>query len=125
MPQLPAPIHAYIQAYNAMDVSGMLACLTDDVVFRNISGGAQTARAEGKAAFGELAGFGVTVFEQRHQAVTNAITVDDVTLAEIDFTGVVAADLPNGWVAGQALRFSGASAFVVRDGRIASIVDQS
>jgi len=38
---------------------------------------------------------------------------------------VVAIDLPNGWKAGQSLSFTGASAFRIRDGKIASIVDES
>lgn len=46
-------------------------------------------------------------------------------MVEIDYTAVVATDLPNGWTAGQKLAFSGASAFQVKNGKIVSIVDES
>ena len=125
MSPLPAVIEAYIAAYNRKDVPAMLACLSDDIVFRNISGGDVTAEASDKTAFAQMAEFGATAFETRCQRVTNAITVSDTTLAEIDYTAVVAIDLPNGWKAGQQLGFTGASAFRIRDGKIVSIVDES
>ncbi len=125
MTDIPAPIRAYIDAYNAKDVDGMLACLGDEIRFRNISSGDVTAEAPDKAAFAEMARFGATAFSERRQTVVNAITVADTTLAEIDYAAVVATDLPNGWKAGQRLAFRGASLFRIRDGLIVEIVDQS
>ena len=125
MSPLPAVIETYIAAYNRKDVPAMIACLSDDVVFRNISGGVVTAEASNKTAFAEMAEFGATAFETRSQMVTNAITVADTTLTKVDYDAVVAIDLPNGWKAGQRLSFTGASAFRIRDGKIASIVDES
>jgi hypothetical protein len=72
-----------------------------------------------------MARFGASSFETRHQKVTNAITVAGTTLAEIDYSAVVATDLPNGWKAGQKLAFTGASSFHVEGGRIVRIVDES
>lgn len=125
MADLPEVIDAYISAYNRKDVDGMLACLSETVHFRNISDGEVNAEAKDKAAFAEMAAFGASAFEARKQTVTNAITVADTTLVEIDYTATVAKDLPNGWKAGQALAFSGASAFRIEDGMIVSIVDES
>lgn len=125
MSDLPALVADYINAYNAMNVEGMLACLADDVSFRNYSGEELTAEASGKQSFEELARFGVSAFLRRKQTVTNAITVVDTTLVEIDYFAVVAKDLPNGWKTGQEISFSGASRFQIRDGQIISIVDQS
>ncbi|MES0864724.1 nuclear transport factor 2 family protein [Ruegeria sp. SCPT10] len=125
MNDLPESIAAYIEAYNQMDVAGMVACLSDDVVFRNIVSGDVTIKKSGKPAFTELAAAGVQAFKTRQQTVTNMISVGTVTLVEIDYSAVVSADLPNGWKAGQHLKFQGASAFRVEDGQIASIVDQS
>lgn len=122
---LPDVIAAYLRAYNAKDVPAMLDCLADDVVFLNVSGGAIDARADGKQAFGEMAAFGATAFATRRQVVTRAMTVWDTTLVAIDYDAVVARDLPNGWTAGQALSFEGASAYRVRDGKIVELVDQS
>lgn len=125
MSDLPAPIRAYIDAYNARDVEAMLACLSESVRFRNISEGAVTAEAGDKAGFADLARAGAAAFSARQQTVTAAITVADLTLAEIDFAATVAADLPNGWTKGQMLRFSGASAFRLEGDLIAEITDQS
>lgn len=125
VPDLPPPIETYIRAYNALDVEAMLACLADDVRFENYTGDQLTAQASGKPSFEEMARFGVTAFSSRRQTVTNAITVADTTAVEIDYTAVVAQDLPNGWKAGQQLAFRGASCFRLRDGLIARIVDQS
>ena len=125
MGRLPDPIETYIDAYNRKDVEGMLMCLAGNVVFQNISGGEVTAEALDKQSFAQMARFGASAFETRQQKVVNAITVAGTTLAEIDYTGVVATDLPNGWKAGQKLAFSGASAFRVEGGKIISIVDES
>ncbi len=125
MGRLPDPIETYIDAYNRKDVEGMLMCLAGNVFFQNISGGEVTAEALDKQSFEQMARFGASAFESRQQKVVNAITVAGTTLAEIDYTAVVATDLPNGWKAGQKLAFSGASAFRVEDGKIISIVDES
>ncbi len=125
MGRLPDPIETYIDAYNRKDVEGMLMCLAGNVFFQNISGGEVTAEALDKQSFAQMARFGASAFETRQQKVVNAITVAGTTLAEIDYTAVVATDLPNGWKAGQKLAFSGASAFRVEGGKIISIVDES
>lgn len=125
MPDLPAAIRAYINAYNEKDVEGMIACLADEISFRNFSGKELTAEAGDKRSFEEMARFAATAFATRRQIVTNWITVADTTAVEIDYAAVVAIDLPNGWKAGQALSFSGTSLFRVRDGKITNIVDQS
>lgn len=125
MTKLPKEIEAYIDAYNAIDVDGMLACLAEDVHFQNISAGEVNAETHGRSAFEELARMGAAAFSSRRQTVTHAITVADRTMATIDYRATVAADLPNGWKAGQSVAFSGASYFELKDGRIARIVDES
>lgn len=122
---LPSEIRRYIKAYNAMDVAGMLDCLSEDVVFRNYSGDTLTAEAGNKTEFAELAEFGVKAFRSRTQTVTHVISVADTTAVEISYDAVVALDLPNGWKTGQELRISGASLFQVSGGRITAITDQS
>jgi len=125
MSQLPEIIRAYLEAYNRMDVAGMMACISDDVSFRNIVNGDITVETSGKQAFSELATAGVQALKDRQQTVTNVISVGSDTLVEIDYSAEVATDLPNGWKAGQKLNFQGASAFRVEAGKIVSIVDQS
>jgi len=103
----------------------MMDCLSDPISFKNLADGVVTAETSGKADFAELARFGVSAFKTRQQRVINAITVADVTAAEIEFSAVVNKDLPNGWRAGQEIAFSGKSLFVLEAGRIVSIVDES
>ncbi|SRR5690606_22335751 len=125
MADLPKPIESYIAAYNAFDVDAMLACLTGDVHFQNIAEGTVNAETRGKEEFATLARAGAAAFASRRQTVTHAITVAGRTMVEIDYTATVAADLPNGWKAGQELAFRGASYFELSDGLISRIIDES
>lgn len=125
MPNLPDVIATYIAAYNSKDVPSMVSCLSDDVHFQNISAGEVTAETFGKIAFEDMAIFGASAFSTRRQMPTNAITVMDTTTVEIDYSAVVALDLPNGWKAGQEIILKGRTLFRVRDGKIFSIIDQS
>ena len=125
MADLPRPIESYIVAYNAFDVDAMLACLTGDVHFQNIAEGTVNAETRGKEEFATLARAGAAAFASRRQTVTHAITVAGRTMVEIDYTATVAADLPNGWKAGQELAFRGASYFELTDGLISRIIDES
>lgn len=122
---LPALIETYIAAYNARDADQMIACLAEDVVFRNISDGELTAEASGRAAFEEMARAAIVAFSARRQTVKNAITVADTTLVELDYSATLATDLPNGWKAGQVIALAGASLFRTRAGQIVEIIDQS
>lgn len=125
MADLPKPIESYIAAYNAIDVDAMLVCLADDVHFQNVAEGAVNAETRGKSEFATLARAGAAAFAARRQTVTHAITVAGRTIVEIDYTATVAADLPNGWKAGQELAFRGASYFELSDGLISRIIDES
>lgn len=123
--QIPATVRSYIEAYNAKDVDRMIACLAPTVHFRNISSGEVNAETRGIGEFEKLARSGAAAFRERRQRVTNCIVVADRVMVEIDYTAVVATDLPNGWKAGQELRFSGASYFELENGRIVKLVDAS
>jgi ketosteroid isomerase-like protein len=122
---IPAVIQAYVDAYNRMDVEGMLSCLHPDVHFQNLSQGAVTAETFDRATFAELARFAVTAFSTRHQSVLHCTSVGDRIMLEIDYRATLATDLPNGWKAGQELRFTGASYFECEQGKIVRLVDQS
>lgn len=125
MREIAPVISDYLAAYNAIDVDGMLACLADDVVFRNVSSGETSVDTRGKTQFAELARVGAAAFRTRQQSVRHHVAMADRAMLAVDFTAVVAADLPNGWKAGQQLVFEGASYFELRDGKIAVIVDES
>ena len=125
MSELPKTIRNYIDAYNALNVEGMLECLAKNVEFQNISNGEVNAHTHSKEEFEKLARAGVTAFSSREQTVTQFMTVSSITLVEIEYKAVIAADLPNGWKAGQELDFSGASAFELDNDKIIKLIDQS
>jgi steroid delta-isomerase-like uncharacterized protein len=125
MDQLPAVVHGYIEAYNRKDVSRMLSCFADDVVFENVSNGAVTMRTEGKEALGALAQQAAQAFVERRQTVKSLVASDHGVALEIVYDAVVALDLPNGWKAGQSIHLRGASFFRLRDGLIAELIDIS
>jgi len=52
---MEALIERYITSYNARDIEGMLACVTPDVIFENISNTGQSMKLEGKDAMGQVA----------------------------------------------------------------------
>ena len=124
MPELPAAIRAYVDAFNACDLPAMLACLDDSIAFRNIMEGEVSFEATGKLAFADLAAGSLEVFTERHRQVLDAITVGEVTLMRTEFTARVSRDLPGGWVAGERVVLAGRSLYELRDGLILRIVDE-
>ena len=125
MRPLPPTIARYIDAYNRRAVEEMLACLAETIRFENRAGGIVTATAVDKDAFAAMARTGAAAFAERRQTVRHAITVGETTLVEIDYAATFAADLPNGWTAGQRLAFRGASLFQLRGVFIDRLVDES
>jgi steroid delta-isomerase-like uncharacterized protein len=125
MDGLPTIVERYLQAYNHKDVSAMIACFTDDVVFENVSNAGSTVRTEGKAALTALAEQAAHLFQQRRQTVKFIVASENAVALEIGYSAVVAVDLPNGWKAGQTIDLRGASFFRLRDGLIAALTDLS
>ena len=120
-----ALIDRYLAAYNAFDVPGMLALLHPDVTFENVSGGRVTASAKGRDEFRALAEHATTLFTSRRQTIRAYRPTEDGAEVEIDYEGVLAADLGPELRAGATLRLAGRSTFGIRGGRIARIVDES
>ncbi|TGE27382.1 nuclear transport factor 2 family protein [Hymenobacter metallicola] len=134
MPDKPKPMDAaqqkqlvesYIDAYNRLDVAGMLQPLHQEVVFRNISNGEVDLTLTGKGSFRQQAEQTLQYFSQREQRVTDwHISVDKVEV-QLDYSAVAALDFPNGLKAGDLLQLQGKSVFEFKDGLIASITDIS
>lgn len=120
-----ALIERYVAAYNALDVPGMLALLHADVTFENIAAGQITAAARGIEEFRALAERAATLFASRRQTIRQYVPCAEGARIEIDYEGVLATDLGPELRAGDTLRLAGRSTFVVRDERIARIVDES
>ncbi len=117
-------IEQYIDAYNRFDVDGMLAQLTPDVLFENVSDGQVTAACSGIAEFRELAEQSKALFSERRQTVTGLEFRLALVRAGIAWCGVFAVDVPDGPAAGTAVELQGESEFEFRGGRISRIVDR-
>ena len=118
-------IRAYIAAYNAMNVPGMVDLLHEVIVFENVSNTTGTTTTSGKAAFEALARQSVGLFRLRQQTI-RSITMGDRTAAvEIDYNAILAVDIPGGAKAGETLTLRGVTIFAFSEGKIARISDYS
>ena len=118
-------INRYIQSYNDRDIEGMLDCVTEDVVFENISNASQSMRLEGRDQMGEVARLSGNAFSYRRQRLINLIIGEGKASAEIEFEGKAAVDLPNGVRAGETVKIRGASFFEFRGRLLSRIADYS
>jgi len=115
----------YIACYNSRDIQGMLACVTDDVVFENISNSGQSMRLEGKEAMGQVAELSGNAFSYRRQRLVSLVSDGTRAAAEVEFEGKAAVDLPNGVRAGETVKLRGSSFFELRGGLLSRIADYS
>ena len=118
-------IARYIASYNARDIDGMITCVTDDVVFENISNRGQSMRLDGKEMMAQVAELSGNAFSYRRQRIVNVVTGAGKAAAEIEFEGKAAVDLPNGVKAGETVKVRGASFFEFRGNLLCRIADYS
>ncbi|MEP7185438.1 MAG: nuclear transport factor 2 family protein [Rhodanobacter sp.] len=118
-------IEQYIAAYNRRDVDGMMALLTPDVQFKNISAGQINASARGMVEFRELAQHGEVFFSDRAQSLLALKLSSSSAVATIDYRSVLAVDMPEGPKAGSVIKLSGESEFWFENGRISHLIDRS
>ena len=118
-------IARYIQSYNARDIDGMLDCVTDDVVFENISNAGGSMRLDGKDMMRQVAELSGNAFSYRRQRLINVVSGGGKAAAEIEFEGKAAVDLPNGVKAGETVKVRGASFFEFRGNLLCRIADYS
>jgi len=118
-------IRRYIASYNDRDIDAMLACVTDDVVFENISNAGQSMRLDGKTMMRQVAEVSGNAFSYRRQRLINLVTGEGKAAAEIEFEGRAAVDLPNGVRAGETVKVRGASFFEFRGLLLCRIADYS
>jgi ketosteroid isomerase-like protein len=116
-------ISAYVEAYNAKHVEGMLANLANNMVFENHSNGEISMRLEGMEAFRQQAEQAATLFTEREQRITGFTHSDDHTEIGIAYRATLAVDLPNGMKQGDVLQLQGKSVFRFAEHRIMEITD--
>lgn len=124
-PVLDDVIRRYIASYNDRDIEAMLACVTDDVVFENISNAGGSMRLDGKAMMRQVAEVSGNAFSYRRQRLINIVSGNGKAAAEIEFEGRASVDLPNGVRAGETVRVRGASFFEFRGPLLCRIADYS
>lgn len=115
----------FIHAYNNFDIETMLLFIHPDIKFRNISAGEVNASANGKAEFEELARQSLSLFKEREQKVFSLVEDKNKVNVEIEYSAVLAIDLLNGLKAGEKLNMSGKSEYIINDGLIVSLSDES
>jgi len=118
-------INRYIRSYNDRDIEGMLDCVTEDVIFENISNAGQSMRLEGRDRMGEVAELSGNAFSYRRQRLVNLVIGEGKAAAEIEFEGKAAVNLPNGVRAGETVKIRGASFFEFRGRLLSRIADYS
>ena len=125
MDSVPTIVARYIDAYNRMNVQAMLDCLSVNVRFINRSNGETTNETHGIEAFRALAEQGVQLFAEREQTILDCIAIDDRAAVRIGYRAKVKTDLPNGWKAGQEIKMTGTSFFMISEGKISEVIDAS
>ena len=115
----------YIKAYNTKDVNGMLDFFAEDCVFENIAGGKVTVRTQGKTELEALARKSAEAFSSREQRVLTLTGGQGGLVAEIDYRGVLQADLTPELKAGTHLELRGVSVFEFSGGKIVRLSDYS
>ncbi|MGH1420781.1 MAG: nuclear transport factor 2 family protein [Hyphomonas sp.] len=118
-------ISRYIACYNARDIDGMTDCVTEDIIFENISNSGQSMRLEGKEMMSQVAELSGNAFSYRRQRVVNLVIGSGKAAAEIEFEGKAAVDLPNGVKVGETVKVRGASFFEFRGNLLCRIADYS
>ncbi|TPE42643.1 nuclear transport factor 2 family protein [Pontibacter mangrovi] len=118
-------IESYINAYNSFDVAGMVQHLHPDIVFENISEGVTNHKILGISGFRHQAEQAASYFREREQRVKSINVEDDVAEVELDYSGVVAVDLPNGLMAGETISMEGKSVFYFEGDKIIKLQDIS
>jgi len=118
-------IEGFIAAYNSLDVEAMLKFVHPDVVFKNVAGDEVNAIATGIDEFRDLAERSKSLCSARCEKIFGFESVGDTATIDVCFEAVLAADLPNGLKAGEAIILKGRSEFEFLDGKLYRITDYS
>jgi hypothetical protein len=118
-------IKSYISAYNSFDVQGMIKGLSPDIIFKNITNETVDLVTNGIHEFKTQAEKATSFFSNRKQKVMNSMQENDMITIDIDYTGTLAIDLPNGIKEGDTLEMQGKSIFKFEGLQIIEINDIS
>ena len=116
-------IKRYVKAYNHFDIDRMMADMDDDVKFENIAEGVVTLSLEGKEALKDQAGNAKNLFKKRKQTITHYSFGKDYAEIRVNYSAIVAVDLPEGLKSGDSLELKGRSIFMFKDNKIIELKD--
>lgn len=118
-------IDEYLRAYNNFNVENMIKDVHEDIVFRNIANGEVNLELKGKEALKNQAEQAVNLFKKRKMNITEQKCENNVVENIIDFTGILAVDIPDGPKEGEIIKLKGKSVFQFEKGKIILIEDIS
>jgi len=118
-------VSGYTEAYNDKDVSAMLTFFDEGCVFENISGGKITVCTRVKAELEALARQSVEAFVSRNQLMRSITEGQGRLVVEVEFRGVLQADLSTYLKAGSESVLRGVSVFEISGGKITRLSDYS
>jgi hypothetical protein len=118
-------IEKYIDSYNHFDTETMLSDMDNDICFENISNGQTTLTLHGKEALKNQVQQVNHYFKSRKQTVSNYIFYNEKVEITIDYTAILAIDLPKGLKAGETFSTKGKSIFTFKNNKIIELKDIS
>lgn len=118
-------VERFIQFYNAFQIDDMADLLAEDCIFQNVSNSAGSFECRGKEEFLKLATQSALMFKERKQKVANWVISSLKIAVEIDYSAIIAHDLPNGLKQGERLQLKGVSIYEFENGKIKRLVDFS
>ena len=118
-------IENYIRSYNAFDTTAMVKDFDPSIEFENISDGETNMSLKGLESFIKQADLAKTYFSKRNQVIKSFKQRGEETEIEVDYTGILAMDLPNGLKKGEELKLNGKSIFRFRGDKIIKLTDIS
>lgn len=118
-------INNYVSGYNQSDIDKMVADFDNDIQFKNVHQGQITMSLIGLFAFKQQAEEAKNYFTQRAQTIKSFHHTEKSTEIDIDYTAVLAVDLPNGLKKGQTLNLTGKSIFEFDGDKVIGLTDIS
>ena len=121
--QMKRVIDIYIKAYNEFDVDEMVKNIHHDVEFKNIAQGEINVHIKGIDILKKQAEQSAGLFKKRKMTITQQTIKNDTVENQVDFTGILAMDIPDGPKAGEIIKIKGKSTFKFKNGKIILIED--
>ena len=103
----------------------MVADFADNIIFENVQNGQINLLLKGLKAFRQQAELAKSYFVTRQQKIISFNHLDNKTEIEIDYSAVLAIDVPNGLKSGQELNLTGKSVFEFSGNKIIKLTDIS